>query len=647
MHSSIAAMHPVTTTEETVAFQIQTNSGNSYGKPSYSKSKTQGFLSARGHNRVCSYGGRTNHTVETCFMKHGYPPGFKGKTKFQNSGNNVQSATAVTAASEISPHGSTSSSFGFTQEQYNNIIELLQKSKPNPQANSISISPFAMNSHSTTQNGKHINLWILDTSATDHISFDKTVFHTCFSIIPVHVNLPDGSHSTASMYSSVTVSPSLTLHNFLYVPNFHVNLISIAKLVNNNNCYVHFTTDTSQIMHNLSKAMIGTTRLQRGLYVLGSAPQPSTYNSITNYACNLWHYRLGHISDIGLNTVSKLFPFIPCTKNNKPCESFHFGKHKKLPFSNSNTQSWPPFKILHTDVWGPFSTISFLGHKYFLTLVDDYSRHTWTIFLKTKDQVKTSLMQFITYLDNQFKTFVKCLRTDNGTEFLTLSDFLLSKGITHQKSCVETPQQNGVVERKHQHILNVARTLYFHSNLPLNMWNFCIQHAIHLINRLPSPLLKMKSPHELLFSQPPSLIHLKVFGCSCFATTLQAHRTKFDPRARKCVFLGYKDATKGFILYDLHNHTTFVSRNVIFYENNFPLKNTQNTTNQHQPNTSSHFFLDDIPVIHHENDTPAGPVESITSTLSNIQHTEPITSSSHSPIHSTEMYSPMDNTQST
>ncbi|XP_050870568.1 uncharacterized protein LOC127073460 [Lathyrus oleraceus] len=153
MHSSVAAMNPTTTnTEETVAFQIQTNSRSSNGKPNYSKSKTQGFNSARGHNRVCSHCGRTNHTVETCFMKHGYPLGFKGKSKFQSAGNSVQSAAAVNTASDTSPQGSATSSFGFTQEKYNNIIKLLQQSKLSPQANSISISSFAMNSHSTTQN---------------------------------------------------------------------------------------------------------------------------------------------------------------------------------------------------------------------------------------------------------------------------------------------------------------------------------------------------------------------------------------------------------------------------------------------------------------------------------------------------------------
>ena len=77
--------------------------------------------------------------------------------------------------------------------------------------------------------------------------------------------------------------------------------------------------------------------------------------------------------------------------------------------------SCAPFDILHADLWGPFSTISTLGHKYFLTLVDDYTRFTWVIFLKTKDQTKTSLIQFVALIENQFKTSLKCLRSDNGT----------------------------------------------------------------------------------------------------------------------------------------------------------------------------------------------------------------------------------------
>jgi hypothetical protein len=110
------------------------------------------------------------------------------------------------------------------------------------------------------------------------------------------------------------------------------------------------------------------------------------------------------------------------------------------------------------------------------------------------------------------------------------------------------------------------------------MWNFCIQHVVHVINRLPSPLLKSKTPYELLFQSPPTLLHLKVFGCLSYATTIQAHRTKFDSRARKCVFIGYKDGTKGYILYDLHSHNIFLSRNVVFYEHWLPFKSVLGPT---------------------------------------------------------------------
>ncbi len=80
--------------------------------------------------------------------------------------------------------------------------------------------------------------------------------------------------------------------------------------------------------------------------------------------------------------------------------------------------------------------------------------------MQSKSQARVSLQSFILMIENQFFAKVKLVRSDNGVEF-NMPDFYASKGIIHQTSCVETPQQNAIVESKHQHILNVSRSLFF------------------------------------------------------------------------------------------------------------------------------------------------------------------------------------------
>ncbi|PNX95257.1 retrovirus-related Pol polyprotein from transposon TNT 1-94 [Trifolium pratense] len=119
------------------------------------------------------------------------------------------------------------------------------------------------------------------------------------------------------------------------------------------------------------------------------------------------------------------------------------------------------------------------------------------------------------------------------------ADWSGKHGIEFQTSCSRTPQQNGRVERKHRHILNIARALRFQGNLPISFWGECVLTAGYLINRTPTPVLRGKTPYEMLYGQAPSYDHLKVFGCLCYAHNLEKTSDKFASRSRKCVFVGY------------------------------------------------------------------------------------------------------------
>ncbi|KAL2228761.1 UNVERIFIED_CONTAM: Retrovirus-related Pol polyprotein from transposon TNT 1-94 [Sesamum indicum] len=316
----------------------------------------------------------------------------------------------------------------------------------------------------------------------------------------------------------------------------------------------------------------GAMTLARGLksgtlYMAGGSSSNIPFAGIVSQA-NLWHNRLGHMSEKGMN-VLKSKGRLPELKSMEVGHYEHcvFGKQKRVSFlTTGRTPRKETLELVHTDLWGPAPVSSLGGSTYYMTFVDDSTRKVWVYFLKRKSDAFDTFRRWRALVENETGLQVKCLRSDNGGEYSSegIKNYCADHGIRMQKTVPGTPQQNGVAERMNRTLNERARCMRLKSGLPKMFWADAVNTAAFLINRGPSVPLNNRIPEEVWSGKKVDLSFLRTFGCSAYI--LNDDRTKLDAKSIKCTFIGYGTDEFGYRFWDDQNRKIIRSRNVIFNE---------------------------------------------------------------------------------
>ncbi|CAI7890701.1 unnamed protein product [Closterium sp. NIES-54] len=449
----------------------------------------------------------------------------------------------------------------------------------------------------------------LDSGASRSFFRDRTTLTPLSRPVAVSLANPSGG-PVLSHFSTVLpclAAPSGTLSG-LYLPSFSTNLVSGADLQDGG---VHQFTPTCQQVTHCTEASTGrhlatfTRQPGSSLYTL-TTPSPPVAESgrvaasgqvfasasrfgpesapcscrLLSHETLLWHHRLGHPSLLWLRGMASRFLVSGLPRSLPPlpqgpgptCVPCVEGRQRAAPHSSQFPLTEAPLQTLHMDVWGP-ARVRGQGHEhYFLLVVDDYSRYTSVFPLRSKGDVTEVLIDWIraarVQLRQSFGSDFPVLRlhSDRGGEFSSglLSAYCRARGIRQTFTLPDSPQQNGIAERRIGMVMDVARTSMMHAAAPHFLWPFAVRYAAHQINLHPRVSRPETSPALLWMGKVGDASAFRVWGSRAFVRDLSPD--KLSPRAAPCVFLGFPPDAPGWQFYHPTSCRVLSSQDVTFDE---------------------------------------------------------------------------------
>ncbi|GJU46004.1 retrovirus-related pol polyprotein from transposon TNT 1-94 [Tanacetum coccineum] len=366
-----------------------------------------------------------------------------------------------------------------------------------------------------------IVLWIVDSGSSKHMTGNLQLLRNFVEKFMGIVCFRNDHFTVITGYEDY-VQGNLTICHVYYVEGLGHNLFSVGQFCDGY-LEVSFRSNTCYV-RNLESIDLLTGSRDSNLYTISISEMAASssvclMSRATSTKYWLWHRRL---SRLNFGTINQL------TSNDLVDGILKFNTESKL-------------ELLHMDLCRPMRVASINGKKYILVIVDDYSRYTWVYFLLIKDEALDMIIDFINQVQRNLKAQILTIRTDNGTEFKNekLRAFYAKLGIVHKTLIARTPQQNGVVERRNQTLVEAARTMLIFSKTLEFLWAKAIATFCFTQNRSIVHTRYNKTPYELIRERKPNIQYFHVFGSLCYRTNDRDDLEKMKLKADIGIFVGY------------------------------------------------------------------------------------------------------------
>ncbi|KAL4352591.1 hypothetical protein GQ457_06G020380 [Hibiscus cannabinus] len=422
------------------------------------------------------------------------------------------------------------------------------------------------------------NDWIVDSGCSNHMTGDKekllnmSEYKGSRVVVTANNSKLPIAHVGNTVVSPQNNDTEMPLQNVYHVPGMKKNLLSVAQLTSAGHIVIFGPQDV-KVYNNLEikdEPLMKGRRLE-SIYVM-SAEAAYVDKTRRNETSDLWHMRLSHVSYSKLDVMMKksMLKGLPKleVRTDTICAGCQYGKAHQLPYEESKYRANEPLELIHSDVFGPVKQTSIGGMKYMVTFIDDFSRYVWIYFMKEKSETLSKFKEFKKVAKAEVGKKICWLHTDNGGEYTSdeFTNFLQEYQIRRQFTCANTPQQNGIAERKNRHLTKSCRSMLHARNVPGRFWAEAMTTTAYVINRLPQQRLHFLSLFEKLWKMKPRVSYFRVFGSVCYVFVPDHLRSKMDKKAVRCIFVGYDKQRKGWKCCDPTTGKCYVSRNVVFDE---------------------------------------------------------------------------------